>query len=169
MINRLIKDSTWCSFEFWRTKTSQALWKGDLSTIPGSAKVGEEVSFCWSFCWSFSSRYSLRISSTFFLMSTIFIMFLSLTSHREHFFCMLIDNVSTKGDGEDLRLLPDARGLYLLQLDVARHGIKLTCWHENDHSQKMFRPQVQIMYYAGYRVLPEAPLREDWVQVINAI
>ena len=22
------------------------------------------------------------------------------------------------------------------------------------------------MYYAGYRVLPEAPLREDWVQVI---
>ena len=25
------------------------------------------------------------------------------------------------------------------------------------------------MYYAGYRVLPEAPLREDWVQVINAI
>ena len=31
----------------------------------------------------------------------------------------------------------------------------------------MFRPQVQIMYYAGYRVLPEAPLREDWVQVIR--
>ena len=25
------------------------------------------------------------------------------------------------------------------------------------------------MYYAGYRVLPEAPLREDWVQVIMAI
>ena len=79
---------------------------------------------------------------------------------------ILIENVSTKGDGEDLRLLPDARGLYLLQLDVARHGIKLTCSHENDHSQKMFCPQVQIMYYAGYRVLPEAPLREDWVQVI---
>ena len=35
--------------------------------------------------------------------------------------------------------------------------------------KKMFCPQVQIMYYAGYRVLPEAPLREDWVQVINAI
>ena len=35
--------------------------------------------------------------------------------------------------------------------------------------KKMFRPQVQIMYYAGYRVLPEAPLREDWVQVINTI
>ena len=42
-------------------------------------------------------------------------------------FGILIENVSTKGDGEDLRLLPDARGLYLLQLDVARHGIKLTC------------------------------------------
>ena len=26
--------------------------------------------------------------------------------------------------------------------------------------------QVQIMYYAGFRVLPEAPLREDWVQVM---
>ena len=84
-------------------------------------------------------------------------------------FGILIENVSTKGDGEDLRLLPDARGLYLLQLDVARHGIKLTCWHENDHPQKTFRHQVQIMYYAGYRVLPEAPLREHWVQVINAI
>ena len=33
--------------------------------------------------------------------------------------------------------------------------------------KKMFCPQVQIMYYAGYRVLPEAPLREDWVQVIR--
>ena len=30
----------------------------------------------------------------------------------------------------------------------------------------IFVSQVQIMYYAGYRVLPEAPLREDWVQVI---
>ena len=34
-------------------------------------------------------------------------------------FEILIENVSTKGDGEDLRFLPDARGLYLLQLDVA--------------------------------------------------
>ena len=33
--------------------------------------------------------------------------------------------------------------------------------------KKCFAPQVQIMYYAGYRVLPEAPLREDWVQVIR--
>ena len=40
---------------------------------------------------------------------------------------ILIENVSTKGDGEDLRLLPDARGLHLLQLDVAGHGMKLTC------------------------------------------
>ena len=29
--------------------------------------------------------------------------------------------------------------------------------------------QVQIMYYAGFRVLPEAPLREDWVQVVMFI
>ena len=46
--------------------------------------------------------------------------------------------------------------------------IQLTCWKWS-FTKKMFCPKVQIMYYAGYRVLPEAPLREDWVQVINAI
>jgi len=72
------------------TTYAKALWKGDLSTIPGSAKVGEEV--------------TVRIFD-FYQMRGDFIFYN----------WMLLD-------------------------------------------------MVQIMYYAGYRVLPEAPLREDWVQ-----
>merc|ERR1712004_364948 len=101
------------------TTYAKALWKGDLSTIPGSAKVGEEVTVrIFDLC-----QGSLEGGS---------------------FNNPRICKGWRGGDSEDLRLLPDARGLYLLQLDVARHGANyVLCW------------------------LPcsaRAPLREDWVQ-----
>ena len=53
-----------------------------------------------------------------------------------------------------LLLLPGSDHVHFLTFPI----------HHDNHN--LFFYQVQIMYYAGFRVLPEAPLREDWVQVM---